>query len=351
MGRIPYLLCLILTFSTPFAANRLWTTVEGKTQLGELFEVEGDEVGIRIEEREYRFLISRFIPSDRQFIRDWSRILRCHRCSERLGNSPIKEAGPYKFHEQCFTCLVCNEGFQGGEKLKRDEWGGLVHSNHFHKAKVCDSCSKIISPRMLSTKQILKDGRINCLSCASDGVYDVKRMEEVRRRVWPTLSSLGISLPKGNVNIRVVAKQVIDKQALKINARGNLRGLTLTSYKIVSDGKFTRTTFDHDIFILHGMPHIECSSVLAHEYAHIWLNERFIEDIPAVVEGFCNLVSEATLFKEKGKLASIIRENMKQSDNPVYGAGYRRMKQRLSVLGWPALLAEMKRKSKPPTLQ
>ena len=100
---------------------------------------------------------------------------------------------------------------------------------------------------MLSSKQILKDGRINCLSCASDGVYDVKRMEEVRKRVWPTLSSLGISLPQGNVNIRVVGKDVIDKQALKINARGNLHWLTLTTYKIVSDGKFTRTTFDHDI--------------------------------------------------------------------------------------------------------
>jgi hypothetical protein len=57
------------------------------------------------------------------------------------------------------------------------------------------------------------------------------------------------------------------------------------------------------------------------------------------------------LVKEKGKLASIIRENMKQSDNPVYGAGYRRMKQRLSVLGWPTLLAEMKQKSKTPNLR
>jgi hypothetical protein len=99
------------------------------------------------------------------------------------------------------------------------------------------------------------------------------------------------------------------------------------------------------------MPHIECASVLAHEYAHIWLNEQFIDDIPPVIEGFCNLVSEATLVKEKGKLASIIRENMKQSDNPVYGVGYRRMKQRLEILGWPTLVAEMKSKSKPPTFQ
>ena len=42
---------------------------------------------------------------------------------------------------------------------------------------------------------------------------------------------------------------------------------------------------------------------------------------------------------------------MKLSDNPVYGAGYRRMKKRLEALGWNALLAEMKRKTKPPTLR
>ena len=63
MGRIPYLLCLILTFSTPFAANRLWTTVEGKTQLGELFEIEGDDSGLIIGRkgetlRSFEFLIS-----------------------------------------------------------------------------------------------------------------------------------------------------------------------------------------------------------------------------------------------------------------------------------------------------
>jgi hypothetical protein len=247
--------------------------------------------------------------------------------------------------------LVCNKEFKGGEKLKRDEWGGMVHAFHFDQAKMCDTCSRIISKANLTARQVLKDGRITCQSCSSDGVYEVKRMEEVRKRVWPTLSALGIPFPVGDVIIRVVGKDVIEKQAKKINANGNLRGLTLTTYKIRSDGKLTRTNFNHEIFILYGMPHIECASVLAHEYAHIWLNEQFIDDIPPVIEGFCNLVSEATLVKEKGKLASIIRENMKQSDNPVYGVGYRRMKQRLEILGWPRLVAEMKSKSKPPTLQ
>ena len=351
MGWLPYFFCLLFTVIVFRGYGRVWTTVEGKTQDGELFEVAGDEVGIRIKGREYRFLINRFIPSDRRYISEWSKVARCHRCSKQLGSAPFKEAGSYKFHESCFKCLVCNQEFEGGEKLKRDEWGGMVHAEHFHKAKMCDTCSRILSTTNLTNKQILKDGRMSCLSCSSDGVFEVKRMEEVRKRVWPTLSTLGIPAPVGDVIIRVVGKDVIEKYAKKINARGNLRGLTLTTYKIISDGKFTRTTFDHEIFILYGMPHIECASVLAHEYAHIWLNEQFIDDIPPVIEGFCNLVSEATLVKEKGKLASIIRENMKQSDNPVYGAGYRRMKQRLSVLGWPTLLAEMKQKSKPPNLR
>ena len=34
-------------------------------------------------------------------------------------------------------------------------------------------------------------------------------------RVWPTLAALGISLPKGNVIIRVVGKDVIDRHKIK----------------------------------------------------------------------------------------------------------------------------------------
>ena len=44
--------------------------------------------------------------------------------------------------------------------------------------------------------------------------------------MWPTLAALGISLPKGDVIIRVVGKDVIARQALVLNAR-HPRGLTL----------------------------------------------------------------------------------------------------------------------------
>ena len=70
MGRILHILSLTLLIFFDQADARMWTTVEGRTQSGELFEVDGEEVGIKIKGREYRFLINRFIPSDRQYIRD-----------------------------------------------------------------------------------------------------------------------------------------------------------------------------------------------------------------------------------------------------------------------------------------
>ena len=124
---------------------------------------------------------------------------------------------------QCFKCLVCNQGFKGGEKLKRDEWGGLVHSNISIRQK-CVTPVRELFHKNAFVKTNFLDGRMNCLSCASDGVYDVETMEEVEKRVWPTLSKLGF-LASGECSYSCCCKEVIDKQALKINARGNLRGL------------------------------------------------------------------------------------------------------------------------------
>jgi hypothetical protein len=176
-------------------------------------------------------------------------------------------------------------------------------------------------------------------------------LEEVEKRVWQTLLKIGITKPVGRLSIRLVDRNLLNKEALKINARGNLRGLTLTKYKIVSGGRNSGTTFDHQIFVLYGLPYIECESVLAHEFAHVWLNEKFIESTPPVVEGFCNLVSSAVLEKEKNKLASILLDNLQNNTSLAYGVGYRKMKANLAQKNWPRLLAEMKSKSKPPKIK
>ena len=93
--------------------------------------------------------------------------------------------------------------------------------------------------------------------------------------------------------------------------------------------------------MLAGLPVVECLSVLAHEFGHVWLNENYIDMSPPAVEGFCNLLSMHALKKETSKLADILRENLKMSDDRVYGQGFRAMNKRLNILGWSGLVQDL----------
>lgn len=346
MGLSRSRLLLFFLLSTPLLWAKTWTTKTGSRSEGELFEVLGDRIGLRIKGREYHFSLSRFVPSDQEYVRNWKKVPRCPVCSKSLGTRTV-DAGGIKYHTSCFQCMVCRSGFKGGDQFRRDGWKGMVHVKHFNMTGLCGTCSRIFVKRDANPKQFFSDGRMSCASCLRDGVFDAKILNEVEIRVWQSLKRIGISKPVGKLSIRLVDRGLLNQEALKINARGNLRGLTLTKYKIVKGGSNPGTTFDHRIYILYGLPYIECESVLAHEFAHVWLNERFIDSTPPVVEGFCNLVSSEVLEKEKSKLASVLLENLQNNSSLAYGVGYRKMKAKLAQKSWDQILYEMKGKSKP----
>ena len=341
------LLLLFILFGSLFLDARVWTTRDGTKSQGELIEVEGDRIGIRIHDRDYHFSINRFSDQDQDYVRQWAEVSRCPVCLRGL-RGKTKRTSTDEFHAECFRCMVCAKGFVGGERFQLDPWGGLSHLHHGKALSSCGSCSRFFVRSKAKPAQLFADGRVSCETCFQDGILDQRLLEKVLLRIKPVMRELGLSEPKGSLSLHMVDQNILSREALKINARGNLRGLTLTKYKVVGQRGQVRATFDHKIYVLYGLPHIECVSVLAHEWAHVWLNERFIESTPPVIEGFCNLVSEHALGQEKSKLSSIIRENMIKSDSPVYGAGYRRMKQRLAQIGWSVLLKEMKAKSSPP---
>ena len=326
---------------------RVWTTTSGVKSDGELFEVVGDRIGLKIRGREYHFSIDRFSPTDREYVKQWSRVPRCAACSGTLGTRSTK-AGKASYHTACFRCMACRKNFGPGNRFRKDGWGGMVHVEHFSQTGLCGTCSRIFPKQNAIKEQFFADGRMTCGPCLRDGIFKLNLLKEVEKRIWPTLMQVGFSKPKGKITLQLVDGATLAREAAKINASGNLRGLTLTKYKVVKGGKNPGTTFEHRIFVLYGLPYVECVSVLAHEHIHVWLNERFIESTPPVVEGFCNLASSLVLQKEKNKLSSILLENMDNSKSPVYGAGYRMMKQKLAQAGWPALLNELKKKSSPP---
>ncbi len=328
--------------------GRVWTSTNGVKIEGEVFEVDEERVGLRMDGRDYFFLITRFIPADRLYLKEWKSHKRCGVCSGKLGNN-FKEAGEQKFHPPCFRCMVCQKTFVGGDGLGKDPWGGLVHLKHLKQAQTCGSCSRFFSQREADSRQFFQDGRVSCKVCLRDAVFDLEKLNQVRERVLPSLSRVGLVLPSNRpTKVYLVDRRFLDREAKRIKASGNLRGLTLTKYKITRGAHFSDASFEHRIYILKGLPYVECIAVLAHEYAHVWLNERFIESTPLEIEGFCNLISELCLAEDKSKISTLLRENMMKSENPVYGLGFRKMRAKLQSLGWRALLAEMKGKSKPP---
>lgn len=338
---------LLVSCAGPLLESRVWTTTSGGRSEGELFEVVGDRIGLRIRGRDYHFSISRFTPADQAYVKQWMKVPRCAACSGTLGTRSTK-AGKASYHTSCFRCMVCRKNFGPGNRFRKDGWGGMVHVEHFSHTGLCGTCSRIFPKQNASKEQFFADGRMSCMPCLKDGIFKLDLLKEVDDRVWKSLMEVGFVKPKGKIILELVDQKTLLREAAKINASGNLRGLTLTKYRVVKGGKNPGTTFDHRIYVLYGLPYVECISVLAHEHVHVWLNERFIDASPPVIEGFCNLASLTVLQKEKSKLSSILLENMNNSTSPVYGAGYRKMRQRLAQVGWPALLAELKRKSTPP---
>jgi len=188
---------------------------------------------------------------------------------------------------------------------------------------------------------------VSCGPCFSIKIDRPERLKEVEARVWNDLLEVGFEKPRNRVVLELVDRNTLIREASTMQVAPS-HALTVSKYKMVSKGNQTEVSFDHRILVLNGLPYEECKSALAHEHVHVWLNERFIEASPLVVEGFCNLASLTVLQKEKSKLSSILLKNMNNSSSPVYGAGYRKMRQRLAQIGWPALIDELKRKSSPP---
>ncbi|NDH01139.1 MAG: protein DA1 [Opitutae bacterium] len=345
-SRISGVFFLTVLLWADLVSARVWTTTSGNRSEGELIDFEDNRVTLRIQGRDYTFPISRFSAGDRAYLANWKLEPRCGVCKKIVGAEKM-QAGERVFHPTCFTCLVCERPFLDRQPIRRDEWGGMVHAEHFRQALSCGSCSRLMSRKRTSSKQMLRDGRVSCVPCLQEAVSEVSTLNAVANRVRQGMSELGLPRPVGPLTMRLVSQNQLNQEVERLHGRGSLRGLTLTTFRTITGGPDAGTTFSHEVWVLAGLPVVECLSVLAHEFGHVWLNENYIEMSPPAVEGFCNLLSMHALKKETSKLADILRKNLQMSDDRVYGRGFREMDKRLQSLGWPGLIRDLSSRKVP----
>ena len=318
---------------------------DGRRALAELAHVEGDHVFLRFGPIERRYELKNFSKEDHEYVRNWFSKARCGACNQPL-TTRTKKAGRKSYHLTCFRCVACGKGFRGGDRFQVDQWGNLGHVEHVPQLFDCDSCGRLFPRRGASRDQILPDGRVSCLICRDDAVFDLEELKGIRNEATVILQAVGIAPPEGSIELKLVSRRELDNEAKRIHVGGNLKGLTVTQLRRVTFKGKTSINFSHTVYVLFGLPKSELRSVISHELMHIWLNERGVEAPADIIEGFCNLGSDQVLRQDPSRLAWILIGNMKTNPSPAYGGGYRKMMAHLEKSGWPRMLSEMKARAK-----
>jgi len=242
----------------------------------------------------------------------------------------LKKAPPSSAEQKAFGCCLCKEGLSG--KVIQDSWGNAAHLKH--SISFCGSCDRILSPRGSGGAFQYSDRRFICGFCKKSAITEGVAANRSRRRVQGLLEGKGFQgIPK-NIKVVLAPSQTLSTHSRK---RGTA-GLTLSHYHF-SDYK--RVGITHQIGILYGLPKIEFEAVLAHELLHVWQHENGIKFSPAYREGLCELGAYLIYSEDPSDLSRCLLKKMFESKDPVYGNGFRLMRNKLEKSGWMGLLEEI----------
>lgn len=206
-----------------------------------------------------------------------------------------------------YMCCICKSSIEGGYYC--DEWGNVACISH--KVELCSACERLI---LKSTNGV----RALCDICKATIINSLneRKQEESYGHIVQLLKNIGIKLPLLNTTVSLIPMEMMIKQMNLFSGNVNL-GLTLTNKTVFSNIGFNKTVFNHEIYILDNLAELEYKEVLAHEFAHAWLNELEVNMTRRKVEGFCNLISFYVLGQEQNSVAEIMRKGLLSSSDPI----------------------------------
>lgn len=97
----------------------------------------------------------------------------------------------------------------------------------------------------------------------------------------------------------------------------------------------------YTIVVLRHLSKTVLALVMAHEMLHIWQYENQLFPPAPITEGFCNLGSYLILQSIGSKVASGQILLLSNSTDPIYGDGFRKMKEMYERQGLPSVIAYM----------
>ncbi|MBQ7311038.1 MAG: hypothetical protein IJW88_05875 [Alistipes sp.] len=210
-------------------------------------------------------------------------------------------------------CTICNKPLLGSYRVNK--WGQKACVDH--NLAFCTSCGRYVLPSDLCTP----DGRHTCSECIGKVVRKPEHIEWVYSRVAAIFERNFLALP-GKIPVEIVTAEQM--QALHSTP---LSGVKMSSGLTVSRGvNFFCAPMQHKVYILDYHHKVVFGGILAHELLHVWQNEHHIELPKNYCEGFCNLGSYLFYTYLDNELSQKHAQWMLESQDPIYGEGFRQVK-------------------------
>lgn len=197
-----------------------------------------------------------------------------------------------------------------------------------HQYKTCHVCTQ-------KANYQYDDGRLICAGCKKTAVLEHHQANGSKRKLIEKMDKIGFSNIPLDIPIFLIDKVTMTHKS----NRYHTKGLTLTQKTFNPTKKITLMA--HNIYILYGLPEVDFEGVLAHELLHVWQHEQGFKLSHLHTEGFCNIASYWVYKQSKNSLGDFLAKNLLESQDPIYGNGFRLMLERWKKMGWVNFLEEM----------
>ena len=224
----------------------------------------------------------------------------------------------FDFLPRIHLCMVCRRPILGLAYI--DAYGNRVCQSHKDSIKYCVSCGRFCTPDNTS---IGNDKKI-CPACENNRPTENERnsiISYIRTRYQE--SGIG-AIPQFTLYL-------LEPEELR-----KMGSHSASGYAEMKDNKY-------NIYVLKYLSKTAFGNVMAHEMLHLWQFQHHIKAPQDISEGFCNMGSYFILQGIKSEVASVLIRGLEQSQDPIYGLGFRKIKAVYDQGGWPAVLPRMKR--------
>ena len=218
--------------------------------------------------------------------------------------------------------------------------------------RLIPSCSVCGKPLLAFAYQDWEGNKVcmehkDCM-CNSCGRTYGKRAKEVEPHVW-LCESCATHMPNKKAVKSIIAyiRTFYKQKGLAVNPHIKLRGVAIAQMERENAANvrgyvmLPPDTDGYTVVVLRHLSRTVLAFVLAHEMLHIWQHEHHIYPPAPITEGFCNLGAYLALQSIGTKVAEGQILLLSNNTDPIYGDGFRKMKEMYENQGLSAVIRYM----------